>query len=197
MTRGAFLAVAALFGGAVWLYSRRADAAIEPGAQPVDSLSAVLNGWYSDVQDGPSVNADQNVGAFLAMIGRSEGADYSTLYGGGTFTPGADHPRVTITAGGYSSTAAGRYQILARTWDDFVADQGPHAFDAAGQDACAVWLIRRRGALADVRAGRTAAAIAKCSKEWASFPGSPYGQRTRSLDQELAFYQGAGGTVLA
>ena len=44
-----------------------------------------------------------------------------------------------------------------------------------------------------MRAGRIEAAIAKCNREWASLPGSPYGQPTRTMAQALATYDAAGG----
>lgn len=134
-----------------------------------------------------------NRAAFLAMIGACEGADYNTLVGGGTFDNFDGHPRQLIQTRYGASTAAGRYQILARTWDDYIRDVGPRKFDGPGQDECAVWLIRRRGALGDVDAGRLEAAIAKCNKEWASLPGSPYGQKTRTLAFCLDNYAAAGG----
>jgi len=37
-----------------------------------------------------------------------------------------------------------------------------------------------------VKAGRFDAAVAKCAKEWASLPGSPYGQPVKTLDQARA-----------
>lgn len=132
------------------------------------------------------------------MIGDCEGAGYRTLYGGGQFDPDKtlpDHPRRSVTAGGYTSTAAGRYQILASTWDDFLKSTFPRAFDEAGQDACALWLIERRAALADVQSGLLASAIQKCGKEWASLPGSPYGQPTRSYAYCEQHYLAAGGTL--
>lgn len=138
---------------------------------------------------------DSNLSAFLAMIGACEGAGYKTLYGGSYFDSFDDHPRQVIKAGGYTSSAAGKYQILARTWDDFIAAKGPHKFDEAGQDACAEWLIERRGALDDVLAGRVERAIAKCGNEWASFPGSPYGQPTRAFSFCLQRYFKNGGTL--
>lgn len=138
--------------------------------------------------------------AFLRMTYACEGTDgpdgYRTLFGGGLFdAPPWQHPRNKVSAGGYTSTAAGAPQILAGTWDDFCKDRGVRPFDPEGQDACAVWLIDRRGATADVDAGRLEQAIAKCGKEWASFPGSPYGQRTRSMDFCRQHYLAAGGTL--
>ena len=56
--------------------------------------------------------------AFLDLIAFAEGADYTTIYGNRKFSSFADHPRRTITAGGNTSNAAGRYQFLASTWDE-------------------------------------------------------------------------------
>jgi lysozyme len=123
-----------------------------------------------------------NQKAFLDVIATCEGAGYTTLYGGGTFEGFDDHPRKAVTAGRWTSTAAGRYQILSRTWDDFCRFAGPLDFSPDSQDACALWLIDRRGAGPDVEAGRLEDAVAKCNREWASLPGSPYGQPTHSLD---------------
>lgn len=141
-----------------------------------------------------------NVQAFLAMIARCEvgttaAIGYRTLYGGGTFDNFADHPRRPITAGRYTSTAAGRYQALAGTWDDFCRAKGKGDFSPARQDQFAVWCITRRGALADVEAGRIPEAIARCGKEWASLPGSPYGQPVRTLAECLGYYKAAGGSL--
>lgn len=134
---------------------------------------------------------NENCRAFLALIRRCEGANYNTLFGGGTFSGWADHPRQKITRplGGraITSSAAGAYQFLARTWDDCKAATGLPDFSPASQDLGALWLINRREALQDVVAGNWRAAIGKCNKEWASLPGSPYGQPTRSMDYCLAF----------
>lgn len=139
------------------------------------------------------MTAETNLRAFLTMIGKAEGADYNTLFGGGTFDSFDDHPRQVVMAGKYSSSAAGKYQILARTWDDFIAAKGPHKFDEAGQDACAMWLIERRDAADDVIDGRVERAIRKCGAEWASLPGAPYGQPTRTFDFCLKHYTKNGG----
>ncbi len=129
--------------------------------------------------------------AFLALIRKAEGAGYSTLFGGGTFAGFADHPRQRISRplGGrlLTSTAAGAYQFLSRTWDECSAACGLKDFSPASQDTAALFLIDRREALEDVLAGDWPAAIGKCNKEWASLPGSPYGQPTRPITECLAF----------
>jgi muramidase (phage lysozyme) len=145
---------------------------------------------------------ERNVAAFLAMIRHAEGTAGPTgprmLFGGKLFDHFADHPRIAITRPSGSrlltSTAAGAFQILARTWDDVQRVLELPDFALASQEIAAVFLIRRRGALADLRAGRFDQAIAKCSLEWASLPGSPYGQPVKSLEHVREIYAGAGGS---
>ncbi len=144
---------------------------------------------------------DPNVQAFLHMIRVGEGtpdeAGYRRLFGGELVDSLADHPRRTVTRklGGtpITSTAAGAYQFLSRTWDECARALELPDFGRASQDAAALYLIDRRKALADVLAGRTEQAIAKCAREWASLPGSPYGQPVKTLAQALAAYRSAGG----
>jgi muramidase (phage lysozyme) len=139
-----------------------------------------------------------NVGAFLSMIAYAEGTagpdGYRTLFGGGKFDSYADHPRIYVPFRTTSSSAAGRYQILARTWDTLARRLGLTDFGPDNQDAAAIELIRERGALNDARAGRTAAAVDKVRKVWASLPGAGYAQPERSINQLLAAYERAGGT---
>lgn len=142
----------------------------------------------------------KNVLAFLRAIRLGEGtadADgYRRIVGGELFDSFADHPRkrVWIERYGVWSTAAGAYQFIASTWDEMRAKYGLPDFSPASQDRAAVGLLIRRGALEDVLAGRIEQAIAKCRLEWASLPGSPYGQRTESMQRVLDTYVAAGGS---
>lgn len=142
-----------------------------------------------------------NLRAFLYVIRWCEGTagedGYRMHFGGELFDSFADHPRRAITrkhAGKpITSTAAGAYQFLARTWDECQRALKLPDFSPASQDNAAVFLIKRRGALGDVEAGRIEVAIRKCAREWASLPGSPYGQPTKPLAECLAVYHRAGG----
>lgn len=140
---------------------------------------------------------DANVQAFLRVIRAGEGTSddegYRRMFGGSLFFGYDDHPRQAHTAGRWTSTAAGAYQFLSSTWDECARELKLTDFSPASQDLAAVYLIRRRGALDDVLASRVEQAIAKCAREWASLPGSPYGQPTRSLAQALEAYRAAGG----
>lgn len=169
------------------------------------SVALAPNTWMTI--DAP--DADANVVAFLDMIAYSEGTampeGYRAMFGypripDRLINSFADHPRkhfsFTNSAGQQLTTsAAGRYQFLESTWDDLKAKLGLQDFSPASQDAGAIELIRQRGALNDVKAGRTSAAIAKVSKVWASLPGAGYAQPERKLSNLLAAYTEAGGTV--
>lgn len=145
--------------------------------------------------------ADANLAAFRWMIRVSEGTDgingYSTLVGGGLFDGFADHPRILVALPNLNikSSAAGAYQILRRTWDEVKARLNLQDFSPVSQDLACNELIRRRGALDDVKAGRFAVAIDKCKKEWASLPGAGYGQHENTYARLLDAYTTAGGTV--
>lgn len=132
-----------------------------------------------------------NVRAFLALIKFTEGAGYRTLFGGEQFSSFADHPRQAITRnlGGkpITSTAAGAYQFLSRTWDECASACALPDFSPRSQDIGALFLIERRRALNAVLEGDWGTALARCSKEWASLPGSPYGQPVKSLETCLTF----------
>lgn len=141
-----------------------------------------------------------NVQAFLALIRYTEGAGYSTLFGGEHFTEFEDHPRrlITRTLGGkpIASTAAGAYQFLSRTWDECKKALGLPDFSPPSQDRAALYLIERRRALPAVLEGDWPTALERCNREWASLPGSPYGQPTKSLNTCLAFLDNMTGDSL-
>lgn len=140
-----------------------------------------------------------NVYAFLKAIrlgeGTSDDLGYYRIVGGKMFADGSRHPRVRVWVERYRvwSTAAGAYQIIWPTWAGLVKQYGFEDFTPATQDAAAVALIAGRGALDDVIAGRLAAAIKKCSAEWASLPGATAGQRTESFASVQKVYADAGG----
>jgi muramidase (phage lysozyme) len=143
-----------------------------------------------------------NVRAFVRMIRYGEGTSdedgYRRMFGGELFDSFADHPRRAITKklGGkpITSTAAGAPQFLARTWDGLVKQYGFADFTPKNQDLGCVALIKGRKALDDVIAGRFEQAVMKCNKEWASLPGSPYGQPVVTMAEARAEYERFGGT---
>lgn len=149
--------------------------------------------------------AHPNVRALLAVIRRGEGTagpnGYRTLFGGALFSDYSDHPRqrITRTMGGrpITSTAAGAYQFLSSTWDETARLMGLRDFTPASQDRAAVGRIAARGALEDAKAGRVNVALRKIAREWASMPGSPYGQPVITEQTARTVYASAGGSINA
>ncbi|MCM7509370.1 glycoside hydrolase family 104 protein [Enterobacter hormaechei] len=144
--------------------------------------------------------------AFLDMLAWSEGTDngrqptqnhgYDVIVGGSLFTDYSDHPRKLITLNPrLKSTAAGRYQLLARYWDAYRKQLGLNDFSPANQDAVALQQIKERGALPLIDRGDICQAIDRCSNIWASLPGAGYGQFEHKVDALIAKFKAAGGKV--
>ncbi|MDR0674562.1 MAG: glycoside hydrolase family 104 protein [Zoogloeaceae bacterium] len=214
MSAAAIAAAVVLVGAAAAYYVRTRDEngiglalggfvdGFADGAQAIGDYVVAAAGVLTPGRAAGVTAADmqnKNVQAFLRVIRRGEGtADeggYSRLFGGGTFSSYADHPRVKVTKNGYTSTAAGAYQFLSRTWDEVRAIMGLADFSPASQDWAAVGRIAARGALEDVKAGRFEAAIRKTCLEWASLPGSPYGQPTITLKTATSVFLSNGGKL--
>lgn len=97
------------------------------------------------------------------------------------------HPEMIICSylGGkrVCSSASGRYQFIMPTWKIEVEELGLRDFSPRSQDLAAVNQIIKAGAVDDLRQLNLKAFFAKTNKIWASLPGSPYGQPTRSSDE--------------
>lgn len=223
MERALFLAAAAVVVMLAAAMARRANAGQMPQEITFDGIGELLPSWggfepdqspnilesavinfdpstYTPANVAPDVAA-RNERAFLDMVAYAEGTagrgddGYNILFGYGRFDSYADHPRIYVPFGDTTTSAAGRYQILARTWDGVRGRLGLPDFSPASQDAAAIELIRERGALNDVRAGRVTTAIEKVRKVWASLPGAGYGQPERRLSSLLDAYASAGGSM--
>ena len=157
--------------------------------------------------------------------GTSGPTGYQTMFTGATFDPNSptvvlsnlyvqpfvgqpnkaqgfkDHPGLAITAGvngkGLTSTAAGAYQFLTTTWAACKKQLSLPDFSPSSQDQACILLLKRRGALDDIKAGRFTQAVIKCNKEWASLPGSPYNQHPKEMSVALGFVKQGGGSILA
>lgn len=196
----------AVLTAAYFLLSRKGDEFDNPDYEAPDLLDEAGALWddITDFSGGVmTITEQKNIAAFLKMIRVSEGTagpnGYRTLVGGGLFSDFTDHPRrlVTIISNGrpITSSAAGAYQMLSRTWAGVKGRLMLTDFSPSSQDRAAIELVRQRGALADVRAGRFADAIFKCRKEWASLPGAGYNQPENSFASLFAAYVQAGGSV--
>lgn len=152
-----------------------------------------------------------NLRAFLQMVAVSEltarllaisDNGYNVLVGSTPdhprlFSGYGDHPRqlIDLPRRGIKSTAAGRYQILARYFDAYKKQLGLKDFSPASQDAIAVQMIGECGALQDIDAGLLATAIDKCRSRWASLPGAGYGQRENDFESLALAFRRSGGVI--
>jgi muramidase (phage lysozyme) len=152
----------------------------------------------------------KNLRPFLDMIAHSEigpamlaASDngYNVLVGSrpskmSLFTGYADHPRIRVDLGrGLVSTAAGRYQILARYFDPYKELLHLPDFSPPSQDAIATQMIKERGAVLALEAGDFEEAVWRCRKTWASLPGAGYAQHENDLKALRVAYVDAGGTI--
>jgi muramidase (phage lysozyme) len=157
-----------------------------------------------------------NLKAFLHMLAVSEGtasigdSGYNCLVGSHASMPilfgnYSDHPRVRIQLRAddkktpqneeLTSTAAGRYQILARYFDAYKAQLHLPGFGPAAQDSIAIQMILEQKALPDIEAGRFDIAVEKCKNIWASLPGAGYSQHENKLVDLRTAYVNAGGSL--
>ena len=200
---------------ALYLYDRNNGPQPDPGqpmtdnqsqeTTPIEDVQVAIDAAITpDTPPAPEVDPMANRKAFLDMLAFSEGTSgpngYNTLFGGGIFDSFADHPRKVFSFSNskgeqLTTSAAGRYQFLARTWDSLKAKLSLPDFGPDSQDAAALELVRQRGAIPDVDAGRLDAAIQKCSPIWASLPGAGYSQPERKLTDLNRAYAQAGGTI--
>jgi muramidase (phage lysozyme) len=214
--------VAAVIAAAYWSANgggdQTADAPTDAPDDGSTSWTDELSGITAAVNPFAMINlnsatqdaSDANVQAWLATLRHSEGTDraadpYAVVYGYAfTITDFSKHPASLGWAGGLitrgiyagkHSTAAGAYQFNAGTWSDAVKALGLSDFSPASQDAAAVWLTDKCGALDAVKAGDMEAACAAASSRWASLPGSTAGQGGLALASIEDTFTNAGGTL--
>lgn len=138
---------------------------------------------------GGAVNAalPPEARGLLDTIAKTESAGrYNVRYGGAqdkTFQDFGDHPRIAepITSGpdvGKTSSAAGRYQFIAPTWDAEAKKLGLKDFSPANQDAAAWDLAQTeykaktgKDLLTALRSGNASDVLPALSGQWSSLPG--------------------------
>jgi lysozyme len=172
-------------------------------------LSSLINSDAGASSSSGGPDPDTNTAAFLAMIRASEGTSgedgYRALFGytptnGKTFSSFDDHPRLrfafTQTDGKVNyTTAAGAYQFTAPTWDRIAYKLDLTDFSPENQDRAALELVKEKGALEDVRAGRFDVAVNKLGKIWASLPSANVAQPRRTWEYVRTAYASAGGAI--
>jgi len=142
---------------------------------------------------------DPRVKALLDTISFAEGTSgpegYRTMFTGKLFdtTRGWLHPDTVNTGGGYSSTAAGRYQMLTPTYEMAARATGTRGFTPADQDLQAVYLLDNRKALEPLLQGEDVGSVINMlAPEWASLPTrqgrSFYNQPVKAIGELKNYY---------
>ena len=152
--------------------------------------------------------------AFLDMLAFSEGTStspitkhngYDVIVTGADrkpeiFTDFTDHPfnkgrkSKVINSRGLTSNASGRYQFMLKDWEHYRKQLGLKDFGPESQDLWALQLIRERGALPLIDAGKFDEAVSRVRNLWASLPGAGYNQPEHSISKLQLAYTKAGGT---
>lgn len=114
--------------------------------------------------------------------------------------------------GGFPASAGnkfniGRYQFNKSDWVEAKASNpNIKSYSPQDQDLVLLYKLQYRGVLKSLQNGNLPDAIHNGGKEWASLPGSPYGQVqsgytvTQAIDyynKRLAYYQSQAGTAIA
>lgn len=147
----------------------------------------------------------KNEQEFLDVISQAEGTSnygnngYNTLFGGSQFSDYSDHPRQYFDHNGTRTSAAGRYQITAQSWDDAVKALGLTDFSPANQDKAALWLAQRAGQGENIRNGNITGAANGLRQVWTGLNSSAgqnalagYYASANSIPQPTNYAGGAG-----
>lgn len=150
-------------------------------------------------------NLSRNLNAFMDMTAIAEGTStivgsddgYNVIVGGWLFDSYADHPRRKVYFRRWKiwSTAAGRYQVLARYFDHYKVQLRLPDFSPLAQDRIAIQYFKECKALPAIERGNFALAVTRCKSRWASFPGAGYSQNEQKLTFLADAYEEAGGTL--
>ena len=123
---------------------------------------------------------------------------YTTRFGGGQFELGNDHPRIASrTPWGTESAAAGKYQIMPKTWDTVVQPNlNLPDFSIDSQEKAGRYLTKNRGVNPDkviTSYEEFEEVMNKLAPEWASLP---YSKRSPTGFGMGSSYYGQGGKSL-
>ncbi|MEO8234263.1 MAG: hypothetical protein ABI549_02510 [Flavobacterium sp.] len=166
---------------------------------------------------GQKCECEARIKAFMRMLRIGEGTEgdggYTTQYSGTQFSDMSKHPENVITAGNYSSSAAGAYQIMRYTWwwlggekltenntkagvyeenHDYIKKYSIPDFTQESQDKLCVIILKhkRPGSIELITSNKTKEALEKYgSYEWASLPPGRYGQPAQTMENALSKYE--------
>ena len=141
-----------------------------------------LIGWSEGTTTNP---ATQNDGYDVIVTGDDHKFNIFVEYDTHPFMDGRSPVVLRHDADGkptLKSDASGRYQIMLKSWRDYLPILHLPDFSPRSQDLFAIRQMKERGAFRFFNTGEIASAIHACSNIWASFPGNNYGQGGKPLD---------------
>lgn len=142
-----------------------------------------------DAETIEQLRQDPRVRVMLDLLGRAESSDYNTLVGypvgpnhpppKRVITDFSKHPRVPTasTKEHGPSAAAGKFQIVPRTWDGQVKKLTKNGVEIKGfyppdQEKVAISILNDIGALDAVLKGNYKQAVKRSARIWMSLPGT-------------------------
>jgi muramidase (phage lysozyme) len=136
------------------------------------------------------------VRAFLDLISYAEGTfesrGYYRLFGNNWCDDLMEHPRQLfcgiVNGKELCTTAAGRYQMLARTFDWLAPYSQVNDFSPINQDCLAIQLLYLNHAVDYIRSGNILPAIRRVANIWPSLPGSIYNQGSKKVISDLEMF---------
>ena len=146
--------------------------------------SNALKSYYGAMLENP--NVQRGLATIKATEGTAQKANpYASGFGNTTISSFTDHPNISYgfketTGKKNRTTAAGAYQFLSGTWKSISKKLGLTDFGPVNQDIAALGLIDQAGGLAALLAGDVKGFVSKVNGVWASLPGAPYAQPTKS-----------------
>ena len=153
----------------------------------------------------PDPKVQQMMGFTRAAEGTTKHG-YNTAFGGERFDDLSQHPAISkafkqTDGKTNTSTAAGAYQFMPKTWNGTADHPGLakqydlQDFGQLSQDIGFLGLLDQKGALDDVLQGNFKSAIDKTGGTWASFPSSTYKQPKKSWDFANQYFAAQGGVM--
>lgn len=163
--------------------------ASQAGTVPLSNTNGIVTrgaGFTPQVLAFADLVALKEVGGYFQL---GDEKQYYVMLGGRLVTK-------EETAKGFPTSqgtkAVGRYQFHLRDWVHYQKDHPGTIkdFSPRSQDIMYLWKMKYRKAIEPLMAGNIREAITRAGKEWASLPGSPYGQVQKgwTYDQAIAYY---------
>lgn len=147
-----------------------------------------------------STNTNNNLKAFQMLLryaefSRINDIDYRSHFGFSTFTDTSRHPNKKICISGYCSTAAGAFQYINSTWVWLAGKYGVRSFTQRDQDYINELHLTEMGVKKALDNNDLQKAVEIAGAQWASLPGSKFGQGKHSYQTLEQIYIKYGGSI--